>query len=492
MFSKLPSSLNVRDVANQGNGIFTKTFIPKGEEIFTSMPYSFGAGGVTVEDVRGSCHHCLKIVRDKTTSVVCKSCKVVGYCSKACLDLAAPLHSMECKGLGELEQYRSTMPKNLMATDIDGRVYWPSLDVLMIARAINRKILQAGNEYDDEWLVYLSNHSISPAMSDRYPLIKWVVRYLVPSHVSDDEIYRMYIAVSINTADVMCPHDTAAAALYFEYSLLNHMCQPNCAFKNDVTTPFIYAVQNIQPGSQLCISYLNPRYRINVREIRRGALKNNYGFDCSCLVCLDEVVVGSKFWALDQQKRSLIAPWSRKLADEIMNDGWEAVCQHESMERLPAIELLESTLARENKVLDKRNIALILTVWRLFRCYRLLSDYKKGLRHLSSLGIIGLTAFFDYATIKEISEIISLILRCSNELGLIDEAKKLDNLFDNFYPMVPSSAMLCQAAQAAGKEISPAQIQYFRKEYLAERKTRYVEVHEIVSCILSICNCALK
>lgn len=188
MFSKLPSSLYVKEVPNQGNGIFTKVYVPKGKEILTSMPYSFGAGGVTVEDVGGSCHHCLKMILQKKTSVICHTCNVIGYCSKACLNSDARLHSMECKGVLELEKHRGKM--TVMPPDIDGKEKWPPLQVLMTARAINRKILQGGNKYTDEWLAYLSRHTLPPT-ADRFSLIKPLVRHLVPSHVTDDHIYSM-------------------------------------------------------------------------------------------------------------------------------------------------------------------------------------------------------------------------------------------------------------------------------------------------------------
>ena len=47
-----------------------------------------------------------------------------------------------------------------------------------------------------------------------------------------------------------------AAGFYFEYSIVNHMCRPNCEFKNEKCNAALYALQDIEPGSQLGISYL--------------------------------------------------------------------------------------------------------------------------------------------------------------------------------------------------------------------------------------------
>lgn len=295
-----------------------------------------------------------------------------------------------------------------------------------------------------------------------------------------------YVAVCINSVDVMCPVGTSAAALYFEFSLLNHQCQPNCATENNDAAVSVFAIQDIKPGSQICISYLNARDRINVREKRRTPLKESFGFDCCCLVCAEELVVGSRFWTLDQKKRSLIAPWSCNYADKIMHIGWEAICLHESMDKPSGIKLLESTLAIERKILDNRNIVLILTVWRLLRCYSLLPDYRKAICHLRSLGVFGLTAFFEYATVQEISEIKNTFVRCSRELGLTKKADKLDNLFNSFFPKLPSRDML---RRATVKEIPTSQLKLVQEIYLVESSKARVERDDIVSCILNICDC---
>ena len=222
MDPKLPPFLEVRDVPDQGKGIYTIKFISCGQKIFNCPPYSFGIGGVTIENVRGSCHHCLAIVRDPNDSIVCRHCKVAGYCSARCLNLAQPLHSIECEGLSELELLRGKLPP--IITHVDARSYWPPNQVLMIARAINRRILQCASSHDDEWLKQLARHKLPLTITKEYiALIQKLVRYLVPGHVSDDEIDLMFHAVSMNAADVVCPNNTSTAAFYLEFSLLNHV-----------------------------------------------------------------------------------------------------------------------------------------------------------------------------------------------------------------------------------------------------------------------------
>ena len=148
MDPKLPRFL---DVPNQGKGMYTTKSISRGQSIFSCSPYSFGIGGITIENVRGSCHHCLSMVKDLKASIVCSKCNVAGYCSKKCLESAQPLHGLEYEGLTKIEKFRGHFP--VFKSAIDGHLYWPPTCVLMIARAINRRILQGASDCRiDEWM----------------------------------------------------------------------------------------------------------------------------------------------------------------------------------------------------------------------------------------------------------------------------------------------------------------------------------------------------
>ena len=476
MDPKLPSFLELRNVPNQGKGIYTKKFVSHGRVIFSCPPYSFGIGGVTVDNVRGSCHHCLAMVKDLKTSIICRKCKVVGYCSKKCLKSAQQLHNMECEGLAKIEKFRGQYP--VFRSAIDNHLYWPPIRVVMIARAINKRILQGADCGVDEWMKQLASHKLPPSMTNEFvALIQMFVRHLVPDSVKDDEIDRAVRAVYTNSADVLCPPGTSAGAFYFEFSLLNHMCYPNCDFENGGTAVSVYALQDIECGSQLGISYLNSNIRVYEREARRKELKELHGFDCHCYICVKEKEVGSEYWLLDQQKRSLIAPWSQKMANEVMKQGWKLIRKSESMKPQVAIKQLESEYEVQKSVLDKVNITLILTALQLVRNYYFLLPDRRGIRLLKSLGETGMNAYFKYSTTKEIVDFGNMLIKCFNKMGLMTEASKLTDLMLQFFPLSDTISM-------AGPP--PAMIGKF-KEYMLQQKPP--EVQQIVSYIMEICDC---
>ena len=287
------------------------------------------------------------MMRIRGTAVVCTECQVVGYCSDACRDGARPLHAMECKGLVQLEKLRGDSTAVHTVTTDDRTLYWPLPISLTVARALNKQMLLGRDQDSENWLEYLAWND-SHMKVKAYPLVYRYVRMLVPDDLSDRDIYQAFCAVSINSADVdSAPSGTSAMALFMEYSLINHMCRPNCGWEMENGSISVFAARDIEAGAQLGITYLTEEFYLNVREIRRSKLWQNFGFDCRCSVCMGEEVPGSPYWLVDQQKRSLIAPWSLEMAKKVMDEGWELLCVSRRTDLTPTqvIQMLEPAQA---------------------------------------------------------------------------------------------------------------------------------------------------
>ena len=113
---------------------------------------------------------------------------------------------------------------------------------------------------------------------------------------------------------------------------------------------------------------------------------------------MEEKVVGSHYWLLDQQNRSLIAPWSRDKANIVMKKGWEVVQEcmdtYSYTEPQKAIDMLELMLKIQTPILDP---SIIITKFGLLKNYSLLSKHKKA---LNSIGTIGMKALCQYSTTR--------------------------------------------------------------------------------------------
>ncbi|QPH04223.1 hypothetical protein C2857_001057 [Epichloe festucae Fl1] len=72
-------------------------------------------------------------------------------------------------------------------------------------------------------------------------------------------------------------------ALFTQTSRMNHACRPNCVYQFDrrTLTHKVYTIQDVEPGQELTISYIEP---IATYEERRRIIQT-WGFNCSCSAC---------------------------------------------------------------------------------------------------------------------------------------------------------------------------------------------------------------
>ncbi|XP_053314054.1 histone-lysine N-trimethyltransferase SMYD5 [Spea bombifrons] len=80
------------------------------------------------------------------------------------------------------------------------------------------------------------------------------------------------------------------SGLYMLQSCCNHSCVPNAeaSFPENNFLLHLTAVEDIQPGEEICISYLDCCQRDRSRHSRHKILRENYLFVCSCPKCLSQ------------------------------------------------------------------------------------------------------------------------------------------------------------------------------------------------------------
>ena len=441
----LPPYLEVRYTTNYGRGVFTKKPIERGTKLFTGRVHAFGVGGVTVDDVRSVCHHCLAGV--SLYPIVCRECRIISYCSTSCLEAARPLHAMECKGIKELEKCRGKVELKVDRPSFPHNYtrHWPPVHALLVARVINKSILDGNNRWIDN-VCYAD--TLPPSKSQSFPMMEEFVRPLVPSSVTDEEIKQAFRVVSVNAGGVGIPsYSVSVSSVYnVEYLLLNHMCRPNCESEpEDDGTYSVYAIYDLEAGEQLGVTYLLRDYRLNLREIRRMKLKESFGFDCNCSMCQSETVVGSKAWRLEQRKSSWIAPWSQSMALKTMHQAWDSLCDGRITPGITPsqiIKLLEPTMESQLLVLDKRNVMLLLTAITLVLNYNKIGESQKAVDMFMSLGHFGTCSIIEYGTVADVAEVMGPMCACLLDLGQMEEFRKAFSLTQRFHYMKPSSEAL--------------------------------------------------
>ena len=106
------------------------------------------------------------------------------------------------------------------------------------------------------------------------------------------------------------------------------------------------------------------------------------GLTAAVQFVLGEEIPGSPYWLVDQQKWSLIAPWSLEMAKKVMDKGWKLLCVSRRTELTPTqiIQMLEPAQVVINWVLDQRNIIVILMGRRLITKYVETGKYEKAIK----------------------------------------------------------------------------------------------------------------
>lgn len=85
--------------------------------------------------------------------------------------------------------------------------------------------------------------------------------------------------------------NSEGTGLYVTQSKLNHSCRPNAEarfpYSNYIVA--IAATRDIQPGEEICISYLDECFLERSRHTRQKYLAENYLFLCKCIKCEEQI-----------------------------------------------------------------------------------------------------------------------------------------------------------------------------------------------------------
>jgi hypothetical protein len=77
-----------------------------------------------------------------------------------------------------------------------------------------------------------------------------------------------------------------ATGIYVHLAMINHSCAPNCVkwgARDGIAHSEVRATRRIRKGEEITISYLVPAMRS--REARHRALRGQFQFDCTCVLC---------------------------------------------------------------------------------------------------------------------------------------------------------------------------------------------------------------
>lgn len=245
-----------------GRGLHVKNFIKAGTCVFNEAAIASVSLAVHMD----VCVQCLKPTMEKWVKCACGSI----YCCQNCLEQDLSLHRITCGVttdpdlilLVRLQNKKSLIPHDIIS-NIDCRDQ----------RELEQKALQV---------------SILP-MLDMNDGVDWLCRFECNNYTLHDQNCFVY-----------------GQGVYIYASVMNHSCAPNvvCQFFGDVMQ--VRAIQDLQPGQEIRVSYLD---LVKSKEERALELSQRYFFECSCDRCK------SPEPALDKEYLTLICTQMNKMIE---------------------------------------------------------------------------------------------------------------------------------------------------------------------------------
>lgn len=120
-----------------------------------------------------------------------------------------------------------------------------------------------------------------------------VLDYLACKHGTHrNNCYTLYAKVA--SANTRIRGSDNLHAVYRYSALLNHNCEPNCSIDYEGTELLLTALQDLQPGDELSIDYVQIEFdhddadlQQQVHTVKAQVLQSLYGFECSCRKCVE-------------------------------------------------------------------------------------------------------------------------------------------------------------------------------------------------------------
>uniref|UniRef100_A0A3B4TGS5 Protein-lysine N-trimethyltransferase SMYD5 n=1 Tax=Seriola dumerili TaxID=41447 RepID=A0A3B4TGS5_SERDU len=333
---KVASCVEVRFIDNiKGKGLFAKRSIKKGDSIFIERPLISAQFLWNALYKYKACEYCLRALETAEENArrlsgipglslphpelcrvrpelhqACPQCQVM-YCSSECRQAAADqYHRVLCLGPSKEDPDH---PINKLRDAWRSMHYPPETSsIMLMARmvavvkqgqlALLHSLFKAAL-YDDHlsrWFVPEGFRSLFSLVGTNgqgigtSSLSQWVHAcdaLELPAQQReqlDSFIDQLYKDIEKETGDFL---NCEGSGLFLLQSSCNHSCIPNAeaSFPDNNFLLHLSALSDINPGEEICISYLDCCQRDRSRHSRHKILRENYLFVCSCPKCVSQM-----------------------------------------------------------------------------------------------------------------------------------------------------------------------------------------------------------
>ncbi|XP_056150702.1 N-lysine methyltransferase SMYD2-like [Lampris incognitus] len=255
------------DSPGKGRGLRVTKPFKVGELLFSCPAYSCV---LSVKERGNFCEFCLA---RKKGLARCGKCKKALYCNVNCQKGDWAMHKLECAAMTAF-----------------GPNWCPSETVRLVARILARKKSQKERCASEKLLLIgdMESHveDVDNAWrevneGDIASLHRFYSKHLAfPDHRDLLTLFSQVACNGFTVEDEELSH--IGTAVYPDVALINHGCLPSVIVTYRGTVAEVRAVQDMKPGDELLISYIDLLYPTDDRNNR---LRDSYYFTCDCQEC---------------------------------------------------------------------------------------------------------------------------------------------------------------------------------------------------------------
>ncbi|XP_067239033.1 N-lysine methyltransferase SMYD2-B [Chanodichthys erythropterus] len=346
----------------KGRGLRVSRAYGVGELLFSCPAYSY----VLSVNERGLiCEQCFT---RKKGLAKCGKCKKAFYCNVKCQKKNWPMHKLECHAMCTF-----------------GENWCPSETVRLVARIIARLRDQKERSPSEKLLLLkdmeahteeLDNEKREMTEAHIAGLHHFYSKHLdFPDH---QDLLTLFSQVHCNGFTVEDEElSSLGLAIFPDIALMNHSCCPNVIITYRGVNAEVRAVQEISPGQEIYISYIDLLYPT---EDRIERLRDAYYFSCDCKECTSK--------SMDMMKMKV-----RKLSDEISQKDTRDMVRYArnvmedfrraKHEKSPAelLEMCELSIDKMSTVFDDSNIYILHMMYQAMGICLFMENYDGAVRY---------------------------------------------------------------------------------------------------------------
>ncbi|XP_068609578.1 N-lysine methyltransferase SMYD2-like [Brachionichthys hirsutus] len=350
------------DSPGKGRGLRASRAFKAGELLFSSPPHS------CVLSVNGRGSYCECCFTRKQGLARCGKCKKAFYCNVKCQKADWAMHKLECSAMTAF-----------------GEKWCPSEMSRLVARILAKKKTQKECCASERILLIgdmeshvddLDNERREMREADVAGLHRFYSKHLdLPDHKDQLTLFSQVACNGFTVEDDELSH--LGTAIYPDVALINHSCLPSVIVTYDGTSAEVRAVQDMKPGDELLISYIDPLYPT---EDRNNRLRESYYFTCGCQECRSKSMDKTK---LKLRKKS--EPTEPQVINSMLQYAKKTITEFRALKHIKTpselMEMCEQSLEEMGAVFDDSNVYMLHVMYQAMGICLYMQDSEGAIRY---------------------------------------------------------------------------------------------------------------